>query len=137
MKQKHIPIVSVFVALLLTAAIACIVPEVVHNLGAIISFLGTCFGINGIEQYVEIFNQLQDAQIRIPFLLLLILCVLFAAVIYMLLVRYFGNKRKLYVLGSILLLFVIFFVMLILVFLLTEINSIRFYSALKALMNFI
>ncbi len=137
MKQKYIPVASILTGALSTVVIAVVVSAMLCNAGVLVLCCGEWFGIEGVQQYAEIFDQLRDAQIRIPILFLLILFGVFTTVIYIFLAKYCKGRRTYFICGFILLFAVVFLGALILTLLLTEVNSIRFALALKALLDFI
>ena len=137
MRKGKIIAAAVFFAVLAALIVSGAVILLIRQSGALMLRFSEWFGIDALREFSVVFDQLKNAQIRIPVVTLLLLSGVLSAGSCMALSRYSGKRKGMFSVVCILLSFVLLLVLFVLTLLFTDVNSIRFGSALKAVSEFL
>jgi len=137
MRKGKIIAAAAFFAVLAALIVSGTVILLIRHSGALMLRFGEWFGIDALREFSGVFDQLKNAQIRIPVVTLLLLSGVLSAGSCMALSRYSGKRKGMFSVVCILLSFVLLLVLFVLTLLFTDVNSIRFGSALKAVSEFL
>ena len=137
MRKGKIIAAAAFFAVLAALIVSGAVILLIRHSGALMLRFGEWFGIDALREFTGVFDQLKNAQIRIPVVTLLLLSSVLSAGSCMALSRYSGKRKGMFSVVCILLSFVLLLVLFVLTLLFTDVNSIRFGSALKAVSEFL
>ena len=132
MNKKH-HIVIFIASIAIVALIQVVVIGLIRNLGSLISLLGPLFDLNpkDVKQFSAIFAQLSNARIDPPFVVSILFGISFWGLLSVQRPKHTAARVILRCIFGI----VLFSVAVVTVFLLTNVNSIRFYDVLRSLLH--
>ena len=137
MQRKMNYAFSLTAGVLAAAAVCGIVSLTVRSFGDWMLYFGEHFDFADMREYALIFTQLRDAELKLPVVFLLVLCCAVSVGLCILFLRCIKKRSALLIAARVLLALLAFLGIVVFALLLTEVNSVLFFRALKALVGFV